>query len=82
MDIHVNLDSLPQNVEVSELQLDSEIPEIAGKTVVKTPKIDASRGMAFHEKKAKNNKVNEGGSYRRKLAAKYKKPKTRGQKRK
>ncbi|GAF02577.1 DEAD/DEAH box helicase [Saccharicrinis fermentans] len=82
MDVHVDLDSLPQNVEVSELQLDSEIPEIPGKTVVKTPKIAATRGTAFHEKKEKNKKINEGGSYRRKLAAKYKKPKTRGQKRK
>ncbi len=37
-------------------------------------------GPAFHEKKEKNKKTNQGGSYRRKLAAKYKKPKTRGDK--
>jgi ATP-dependent RNA helicase RhlE len=34
----------------------------------------------FHEKKAKNQKTNQGGSYRRKMAAKYKKPKTKGDK--
>ena len=35
---------------------------------------------AFHEKKAKNKKVNLGGSYKRKVKSKYKKPKTRGDK--
>ena len=34
----------------------------------------------FHEKKAKNKKVNLGGSYKRKVKAKYKKPKSRGDK--
>ena len=78
----VTIDKLPPDVEISELALDTETPEIAGKTLIKTPKIDATKGSAFHEKKEKNKKVNLGGSYRRKLAAKYKKPKTRGQKRK
>jgi ATP-dependent RNA helicase RhlE len=82
MNIKVKVDSLPEDVEISELQLDSETFEIPGKRLVKTPKIDATKGSAFHEKNAKNKKINLGGSYRRKLAAKYKKPKTRGQKRK
>ena len=37
-------------------------------------------GPAFHEKKEKNQKTNQGGSYRREIAKKYKKPKTRGDK--
>ncbi len=37
-------------------------------------------GGAFHEKSAKNSKVNLGGSYHRDLAKKYKKRKTRGDK--
>ena len=37
-------------------------------------------GPAFHEKKEKNKKKNLGGSYRREIAKKYKKPKTRGDK--
>ncbi len=82
MGAKVAIEELPKDVEISELQLDSEAPEIAGKTLIKTPKIEATKGTAFHEKKEKNKKVNLGGSYRRKLAAKYKKPKTRGQKRK
>lgn len=35
---------------------------------------------AFHEKSEKNKKTNQGKSYRRELAKKYKKPKTRGDK--
>jgi len=34
----------------------------------------------FHEKKEKNKKTNQGGSYKRELAKKYKKPKTKGDK--
>lgn len=34
----------------------------------------------FHEKKDKNKKANKGGSYKRELALKYKKPKTKGDK--
>ncbi|MCH2230342.1 MAG: DEAD/DEAH box helicase [Crocinitomicaceae bacterium] len=37
-------------------------------------------GEAFHEKKAKNAKTNQGGSYKRKKAKKYKKAQTRGDK--
>lgn len=37
-------------------------------------------GPAFHEKKEKNQKVNLGGSYKKTIAKKYKKPKTRGDK--
>lgn len=39
-----------------------------------------SDGGAFHEKSAKNSKTNQGGSYRRNLAAKYKKAYTKGDK--
>jgi ATP-dependent RNA helicase RhlE len=37
-------------------------------------------GTAFHEKSEKNSQTNEGGSYRRLIAKKYKKPRTRGDK--
>lgn len=42
--------------------------------------ISEEAGPAFHEKKEKNKKVNLGGSYRREIVKKYKKPKTRGDK--
>ncbi len=82
MNISVDLLDMPEEVEVSNLVLDEETLKVAGKTLVKPTIKDNNRGEAFHEKKDKNKKVNLGGSYRRKLAAKYKKPKTRGQKRK
>ncbi|MBN2166353.1 MAG: DEAD/DEAH box helicase [Marinilabiliaceae bacterium] len=37
-------------------------------------------GSAFHEKKEHNKKTNMGGSYRKKIKEKYKKPKTKGDK--
>ena len=37
-------------------------------------------GPSFHEKKDKNKKTNLGGKYKREIAKKYKKPKTRGDK--
>lgn len=80
MNIKIELEKLPIDVEISEQTIDLEAPVIAGKLLVKTPKVDTSKGAAFHEKKDKNKKENQGGSYRRTIAAKYKKPKTRGQK--
>ena len=41
---------------------------------------ESEKGASFHEKSEKNSKTNQGGSYQRKIKAKYKKPKTRGDK--
>ena len=69
---------IPEEVELSEELIESEKPIIPGVNYM--PKIKISGSGAFHEKKAKNKKVNLGGSYKRKVKEKYKKPKTRGQK--
>ena len=45
-----------------------------------TKRTEDAVGPAFHEKKDKNKKENLGGSYKFKIASKYKKPKTRGDK--
>ena len=68
-----------------EVQVNYEMtPEERDQTVVrKNPDRnvkEVERGASFHEKKAKNKKTNLGSSYRRKMAKKYKKPKTRGAK--
>lgn len=70
----------PKEVEFSKELLPEERPksnqlELSNKIGAKEAK-----GEATHEKKEKNKKVNLGGSYRRKLAKKYKKPLTRGDK--
>lgn len=70
----------PAAVEISNELLPEERPK--SKQVELSDKIGAkeAKGEATHEKKDKNKKVNLGGSYRRELAKKYKKPKTRGDK--
>lgn len=70
---------IPEEVKISDIFLDEEKPSFTQKQYVKPPKISKSQGNV-HEKKEKNKKVNLGGSYRRKIKAKYKKPKTRGSK--
>ncbi len=69
---------IPEHVEISNQLTEEERPKDAQQSKNREQKV--SKGEAFHQKKEKNRKTNQGGSYRRKLVAKYKKPKTRGQK--
>ena len=70
----------PSEVEVSRELIPEEMPEDEyinnenrnAKKVVLAP--------GFHEKKEKNKKTNQGGSYKREVAKKYKKAQTRGDK--
>lgn len=80
MDLQIPENTLPEEIEISKELIPEERPrifqpEISNRTGNKNP-----RGEETHEKKDKNMKVNMGGSYRRELAKKYKKPKTRGDK--
>lgn len=78
MDYQIPLVDFPAEVEISTLLTPEERPIII-ETHNRTSKTDTTpRG--FHEKSDKNKKTNQGGSYRRELAKKYKKPKTRGDK--
>ena len=74
----------PQDLKIIKESKKELAPEEQQKPVeIYNPlKKEPSKGKAFHEKKDKNRKRNEGGSYKRKIEKKYKKPKTRGQKRK
>jgi len=71
----------PENVEISDVLIEMEMPVLPGVNYMPDVKIDNSKG-AFHEKKKKNQKVNLGGSYKREIKKKYKKNQTRGQKKK
>lgn len=82
MDLKIPVIDFPEEVPVSSKMTEDEIPKEVIKPYQKKGSKEFAPGPAFHEKKEKNKKTNQGGSYRRKLAAKYKKPKTRGQKRK
>lgn len=68
----------PSEVEISTQLIPEERPVIID-THNRTSKTDTT-ARGFHEKSEKNKKTNQGGSYRRELAKKYKKPKTRGDK--
>ncbi|APG59161.1 DEAD/DEAH box helicase [Christiangramia salexigens] len=78
MEMEVKQYDLPAEVEISNELIPEEKPRAIE---INNPNSAADEaGPAFHEKKEKNKKVNLGGSYRREIAKKYKKPKTRGDK--
>ena len=71
---------LPADLEISEVLTEEEKPKIRMKIIqTKVPKKEES-GPAFHEKSAKNQKVNKRKSYKELMQKKYGKPKTRGAK--
>jgi len=82
MNTEIDVYDLPETIEISTQQIDEEMPKVEPESVGKKKTITEPSGAAFHEKKEKNKRINLGGSYRREIAKKYKKPKTRGQKRK
>jgi ATP-dependent RNA helicase RhlE len=72
--------ALPEVVEISEILTEDERPREDRERSKNRTKLEYVPGPAFHEKSEKNSQVNQGGSYRREIAKKYKKPKTRGDK--
>ena len=78
MDMKIPLVDIPEAVEISNELIEAERPKIKERN--NPNKKDEDVGPAFHEKKEKNKKENLGGSYKFKIAQKYKKPKTRGDK--
>jgi len=80
MKMQVPQAELPKEVEVSSELIPEEKPRVFEiNNPSKNKDLDVP-GPAFHEKKDKNKKVNLGGSYKREITKKYKKPKTRGDK--
>ncbi len=69
----------PEEVEINPELIPEERPR--QKELNTSHKVEKTKGAAFHEKKDKNKKTNQGGSYLKKMKV-YKKPKTRGDKRK
>jgi ATP-dependent RNA helicase RhlE len=81
MSHEIPVQDFPAEVEVSTEQTPEERKRnTRGKNLNRNAGKDLS-GPSFHEKKAKNKKVNLGGSWKRKVK-KYKKPKTKGDKHK
>jgi len=79
----IPLREFPEEVEISEVLLESEIPVVKMKNSIEKRKKPVSiSGPAFHEKKDKNKKVNNKIRLKEKMMKKYGKPKTRGMKKK
>ena len=80
MDYKIPVLELPEDVEISKLLTEDERPKEDQGISKNRTSLEYVPGPAFHEKSEKNSQVNRGGSYRREIAIKYKKPKTRGDK--
>lgn len=80
MNMKIEVSKMPEEVEVSTQLIPEEETKV--KEIYNPHKFndEDAPGPAFHEKSDKNKKVNLGGSYRREIKKKYKKPKTRGDK--
>lgn len=82
MKMKIPMNKMPEEVKISKELTQEELPVIIQKEIqVKRPKKE-DVGPAFHEKSAKNSKVNNKIRHEDKMKKKYGKPKTRGQKRK
>lgn len=80
MQMEIPLLEIPNSIEISKELIEEERPQLKEPyNPLKRPDEDAP-GPAFHDKSEKNLKENLGGSYRREIVKKYKKPKTRGDK--
>ncbi len=77
MNLNIAELEFPKEVEISKQLTYEEQPQVVE---INNPNNMEEVGPAFHEKKEKNKKENQGGSYKRIIKQKYKKPKTRGDK--
>jgi len=78
MDMKIPISKLPKDVQVSRELIPEEQPRNI--EIHRSHKKKTDEEVSYHKKSEKNSKTNQGGSYRRIIAKKYKKPKTRGDK--
>jgi len=82
MGVKISVMKMPEEVEISTELTPDEMPQVIMKNVLVKVPTPEERGAAFHEKKAKNKKVNMKIRRAEAMKIKYGKPKTRGQKKK
>ncbi len=76
----IPIEPLPANLVLSDILTDDEIPKVHMKIIQPKLSNKEGAGAAFHEKSAKNKKVNFIIKKKDRMMKKYGKPKTRGQK--
>jgi len=79
MNYQIPLLDFPAEVEITNELIPEERPKVAESNYNRNTKLKPG-SVEDEEKKEKNQKVNLGGSYKRKLASKHKKPRTKGDK--
>lgn len=80
MKYKIPLTGFPEAVKISSELAPEERTGMTGrKNIIRATRVE-TKGSSFQEKKEKNKKTPQGGSYRRELAKKYKKPLTKGDK--
>lgn len=79
MDYEIPEAAIPESVKISRDLLPEELDDTK-QPINPHRKLNSESGPAFHEKSAKNSKVNQGSRYHREIKTKFKKPKTRGDK--
>jgi ATP-dependent RNA helicase RhlE len=80
MNYQIPMKELPEDLEISDVLTEDEKPQVKMKNfLIKLPTREEA-GPAFHEKSAKNKKVNVKITHAEKMMKKYGKPKTRGAK--
>jgi ATP-dependent RNA helicase RhlE len=77
MQTEIPLVPLPKEVMISNELMPEEKDNTSEREIGGREKPKIKSGEAFHEKSEKNKKINLGGSYKREIKKKYKKPKTR-----
>ena len=77
MRTEIPLMELPEDIEISTTLMPEEKDKTIDKEILRKEIKKEVPGPAFHDKSLKNQKVNLGGSYKREIKKKYKKPKTR-----
>jgi ATP-dependent RNA helicase RhlE len=80
MNMKVPQFELSEAVEISTVLIPEEQPKIFEINNPHKRSDEDAPGPAYHDRSEKNSKENSGGSYRREIAKKYKKPQTRGDK--
>lgn len=82
--MHMKIPKLdvPQEVEISDVLTEDELPKVVMPNIDLKTTVETNTGLAYHEKKDKNKKTNSKVRHDVKMKKKYKRPKTRGQKRK
>lgn len=78
MKMEISEEAFPKGVEISTKLTPEEQPRTVEPDNPHKVNDADTPGASFHEKKEKNRKTNQGGSYKRIVKQKYKKPKTKG----